>query len=261
MNQGNQGNQGKRQMTDDQDISGLYKALQGVDGSHHHHGSHKGVSPLEEEKMKIIQELHEVKDMIIQEILTMVSQQPGQHQQIMGEPMMKKKRSCGRKKRKEDDDVKVFNISLGGGSSCPERPYLSDPLKEGVIAPRGKILRTLNPPLQMVLPNAKRFQNRVKHQGQDCLCGLELNRVMDNVDEKWSRILLKEQKKNNYLEQQIHQLQQENDIYKRNYIRMTPEMMADPLFLHGEEEQIPHSLSNQSKRRSSKISNSRKSCR
>ena len=158
----------------------------------------------------------------------------------------KKDKKTKRKKKKRTKRIKK------GGSSCPERPYLSDPLKEGVIAPEGKLLRTLNPPLQMVLPNAKRFQNTVKHHGQDCLCGLELNRVMDNIDEKWSRILMIEQEKNEHLEDRLYQLEKENEIYKKNYIRMTPEMMADPLFLHGDQqEQIPHSVSGSSKRRRS----------
>jgi hypothetical protein len=160
-----------------------------------------------------------------------------------------KKNKTKRKKKKRTKRIKK------GGASCQERPYFSDPLKEGVVAPESPLLRRLNPPLEMVLPNANRFQNRVKHHGQDCLCGLELNRVMNNIEKKWSRMLMIEQEKNNYLEDQVYHLQRQNQNYKRNYIRMTPEMVADPLYLHGDE-QIPHSLSSSSKRRRS----SRKSC-
>jgi len=167
----------------------------------------------------------------------------------MGKNKTKKKNKRSTRRSNRKGNKRNLSKTKKGGGSCPERPYLSDPLKEGVIAPEGKLLRTLNPPLQMVLPNAKRFQNTVKHHGQDCLCGLELNRVMDNIDEKWSRILMIEQEKNEHLEDRLYQLEKENEIYKKNYIRMTPEMMADPLFLHGDQqEQIPHSVSGSSKR-------------
>ena len=88
-------------------------------------------SPLEQEKDKIINELHQVKEMIIKEILSNTMRPQNQ-------PQRKNKRTCGRS-MKNNEDFKVFNISLDGGGSCSmskpsweerldrERPYFSDP--------------------------------------------------------------------------------------------------------------------------------------
>jgi hypothetical protein len=220
-------------------------------------------SPLEQEKDKIINELHQVKEMIIKEILSNTMRPQNQ-------PQRKNKRTCGRS-MKNNEDFKVFNISLDGGGSCSmskpsweqrldrERPYFSDPLKEGVIAPQGKLLRTLNPPMDMVNPFKKRFPNQVRHQGMDCLCGLEKDRVMRDINDGWSKRLLREQKKNQRLEETNYHLQNENQMYKTQYIRMTPEMMADPLYLHGDQ-QVPHSLSSSSKRGKRRSQRSSGSC-
>ena len=177
---------------------------------------------------------------------------------------MRKKNNTKRKKlsKKRNNYKKKKSLTKRGGSSSysdtpmsweerlnRERPYLSDPLNRradlnNYVSP---LMQQLNPAELIVGPNHDRHQIRERIRGQDCLCGLELKRVMDKKDKGWSDMYYKLKERNEHLER-------ENRILKKKYTQMLvsdtfrygnlgypgPEIGSVPEF---EPEFEPHSVS------------------
>ena len=172
----------------------------------------------------------------------------------MGKKNYTKRRRLSRKKN--NYKKKKSLTKRGGSSSCSdtpmsweerlnrERPYLSDPLNRradlnNYVSP---LMQQLNPAELIVGSNNDRHEIKERIRGRDCLCGLELQRVMRGKDKRWSDMISEIQERNEYLER-------ENRILKKKYTQMLvsdtfrsgigypgPELGSVPEF-------VPHSVS------------------
>jgi hypothetical protein len=172
----------------------------------------------------------------------------------MGKKKYTKQRRLSRKK---NNYKRKKSLTKRGGSSSfsdtpmsweerlnRERPYLSDPLNRradlnNYVSP---LMQQLNPAKLIVGSNQDRHQIRERIRGRDCLCGLELQRVMRRQDKRWSDMISEIQERNEYLER-------ENRILKKKYTQMLvsdtfrsgPELGSIPEF---EPHSIPGSKGN-----------------
>lgn len=171
--------------------------------------------------------------------------------------MGKKKYTKRRRLSRKRNNYKRKSLTKrGGSSSCSdtpmsweerlnrERPYLSDPLNRradlnNYVSP---LMQQLNPAELIVGSNQDRHQIRERIRGQDCLCGLELKRVMDKKDKGWSDMISEIRERNEYLER-------ENRILKKKYTQMlvSDTFRSGNLGYHGPElgqvpEFEPHSI-------------------
>ena len=143
----------------------------------------------------------------------------------MGKKNYTKRRRLSRKKN--NYKKKKSLTKRGGSSSCSdtpmsweerlnrERPYLSDPLNRradlnNYVSP---LMQQLNPAELIVGSNNDRHEIKERIRGRDCLCGLELQRVMRGKDKRWSDMISEIQERNEYLER-------ENRILKKKYTQM-----------------------------------------
>lgn len=171
--------------------------------------------------------------------------------------MGKKKYTKRRRLSRKRNNYKRKSLTKrGGSSSCSdtpmsweerlnrERPYLSDPLNRradlnNYVSP---LMQQLNPAELIVGSNQDRHQIRERIHGRDCLCGLELKRVMDKKDKGWSDMISEIRERNEYLER-------ENRILKKKYTQMlvSDTFRSGNLGYHGPElgqvpEFEPHSI-------------------
>ena len=144
----------------------------------------------------------------------------------MGKKNYTKRRRSSRKRN--NYRRKKSLTKRGGSSSFSDTPMsweerlnrerehpLSDPLNRRTdlnnrVSP---LMQQLNPAKLIVGSNNDRHQIRERIRGRDCLCGLELKRVMDKKDKGWSDMISEIRKRNEYLER-------ENKILRRKYIQM-----------------------------------------
>lgn len=194
--------------------------------------NHEIKQDLHNEKERIIKDLQLVKNMIIEEILSIASNTNKymniQNEVKKNEQVKKKKKSCQKRMKKKPKNLgDIYDISLDGGNSLSwsipsweerlqrERPYLSDPLNRRAdmnnrVSP---LIQKLNPPELIVGSNNDRHEIRERIHGRDCLCGIELQRVMRGKDKRWANKFSEIQERNYYLER-------ENRILKKKYTQM-----------------------------------------
>ena len=139
----------------------------------------------------------------------------------------KKRNQRSKRLSRKKNNYKRKSLTKRGGSSSfsdtpmsweerlnRERPYLSDPLNRradlnNYVSP---LMQQLNPAKLIVGSNQDRHQIRERIRGRDCLCGLELKRVMDQKDKGWSDMVSEIRKRNEYLER-------DNQILRKKYIQ------------------------------------------